>query len=287
MNMATVSKGVAAKLASAAGTAALLAAISSVMVVSLNSQGYIVNRKSRFAVPLLQKMAGDKGIFDANHPVKSLIPAAIHSLVINHLGEWYVSAVQRLSEMDGTGRRGVIIRRLLFEALDAFLPIWWIAAVRRDKAMLVGEIQSIYMIDEVRRMATESVLPYILQAFNRYRSGRGVFADVADLVDRPEELDEWDDFNDWLEMVTQFGYLVSLGWVVPITFQWAFLSNYFEARSDVFHMCFCCRRPFPGAPADVATWRRTIEIIGYGGAAWNVVVASYAARRLLRKRSAT
>lgn len=252
-------------LASAASTAGMLAGVGAWFVVAMNCMGYIVDRKSRLAVGSLQRLAAPGGLLDKKHHLKMYIAPVTHVFVVYGLGVQYARAVELLSLRDGTGNDGVIAKRLMFEAIYAFMPLTWLALVRRDKAALASEVQAIYATDEIRRVVCGTVMPYV-QAARQRRSG--ALRNEADL-----ELGEWEDFNDWLEMATQFTYVVFLGADAPFVVPFSLLSNIIEERSSVFKLCYCKRRPQPeqkaGLRQDARAWIAVLNGVAFFGAVIN------------------
>lgn len=233
----------------------------------------------------------------------------LHSIVMNTVNTHYTALASKLSDLDGSGPSGVIIKRLLFEALDAFLPLWLLGVVRRDEEALAEEVKGLFMQDQARRMVVESVLPFIsspqakaffqivllrsrqanvasknraaflmeLFSYQYEKSSAGRRRAKTEVLEHSETLDEWEEFDDWLEMLTQFAYLVLFGADALYVFPIALGSNLLEARSDVFKMCCVMRRPSPEPYADVSqtleTWQRVLTFIAWTGAAFNTVKA--------------
>lgn len=54
----------------------------------------------------------------------------------------------------------VVFKRFLFELLYTFTDLSYIAFVRFDIEALKRELISIYSADEIRRLLTESIIPY-------------------------------------------------------------------------------------------------------------------------------
>lgn len=54
----------------------------------------------------------------------------------------------------------MILKRFLFEMLYTFTDLSYIAFVRFDIEALKSELIAIYSVDEVRRVMTESIVPY-------------------------------------------------------------------------------------------------------------------------------
>ena len=295
------------------GTCAVGAFVGGLIIASLNWQGYINSPRSRFAVPVLQRACRPRAMFDASHTWKGLIPMAVHSLSMNYLNKGWAVLAAEMSAWDGTGTSGTIVKRLVLEGLDGFMPIFWLAVVRRDREGLAEEMQGLYICDQARRMAVESLLPYLFispKVGGRVRSLKDKvlspkqappISDGSKMLlqmsarsqpsldwpskgnfklatgDELNELDEFEEFDDWLEMLLQFAYISWLGHDALYMLPASFMSNMFEARSDMFKLCCCMQRPQPEPEAiisrDVATWHGTMRLIAYLGAAMNAADA--------------
>ena len=56
-------------------------------------------------------------------------------------------------------------------------------------------------------------------------------------------LDPYEDFDDYLEMVIQFGYITLFASAFPLAAALSLASNVLELGSDLFKLSFLCRRP--------------------------------------------
>ncbi|KAK3261613.1 hypothetical protein CYMTET_29488 [Cymbomonas tetramitiformis] len=292
-------------LKNTAVTIVILAAVKAILITSLNLQGYIKSSASRCAIPVLQRMAAPGGVCDAEHSIKGLAPVIIHSLIINALNTRYTALCQKQAASDGTGNSAVLMKRLFFEGLDTFLPLWWLSVVRADRPALADELLSLLRNDPIRRLLVESILPLLqlrqgasflrmvllrsrLQgkppkdrlAFLLHTVSNEGGDDKKNLESAPadvEDLVEWEDFDDWVEMVAQFATLMFFGPNAPYAFPVVLLSNVLEARSDVFKLCCCTRRPalesIENVSREISTWHGTLKLIAYVGAVVNIGAA--------------
>ena len=115
-------------------------------------------------------------------------------------------------------------------------------------------------------MFLESILPYLTETLTRKMkgnisdssllrgeskaeataAGRLTRADLEDEIDK-EEREEFDDF---LELVIQFGYVCLFAAACPLAAALSVVSNMVEMRSDLFRLSHVCRLPVaqPGVP---------------------------------------
>lgn len=66
-----------------------------------------------------------------------------------------------------------------------------------------------------------------------------------------------DTFEDYLEMVIQFGYVTLFSPAFPMAAMCALLNNVIEIRSDAFKLCVTFQRPFGQRVESIGTWQVT------------------------------
>ena len=62
-------------------------------------------------------------------------------------------------------------------------------------------------------------------------------------------------FEDYLEMLIQFGYVMLFSSAFPLAAMCSFLNNLIEIRSDAFKLCFVHQRPFPQRVGSIGVWQ--------------------------------
>ncbi|KAH7881842.1 calcium-activated chloride channel-domain-containing protein [Phlebopus sp. FC_14] len=146
-------------------------------------------------------------------------------------------------------------------------------------------------------------LPYVLRAIESFRSGKGfrnggakgsgvvgkkkrvAFEDepigqgqegrgkeereFLETVRSEVALPEYDVFEDYSEMVTQFGYVALWSTIWPLAPVMALLNNYIEARSDAFKMTVHTRRPIPVRTDTVGPWLESLSFLTWLSALTN------------------
>jgi hypothetical protein len=64
-----------------------------------------------------------------------------------------------------------------------------------------------------------------------------------------------DTFEDFLEMVIQYGLLIFFSPAFPLAALFALINNVFEIRSDAFKMCYLHQRPFGQDVSNIGMWQ--------------------------------
>eukprot|EP00981_Chlorochromonas_danica_P001972 scaffold409_cov167-Ochromonas_danica.AAC.4 len=68
-------------------------------------------------------------------------------------------------------------------------------------------------------------------------------------------------FEDFAEMVVQFGYTTMFVAAFPLATVLSLVNNYVEIRVDAWKLCHLCRRPEPRSMEDIGTWYTILELI--------------------------
>ena len=72
---------------------------------------------------------------------------------------------------------------------------------------------------------------------------------------------KWADlYEDYLELVIQFGYIIFLSNLFPLAAFFSLINNMIEIRTDAFKLCMIYQRPFTQRVKDIGHWQvRTKE----------------------------
>ncbi len=71
---------------------------------------------------------------------------------------------------------------------------------------------------------------------------------------------KWTDlYEDYLELVIQFGYIIFLSTLFPLAAFFCLLSNVLEIRTDAFKLCMIYQRPFSERVKDIGHWQKIME----------------------------
>ncbi|CAF0967165.1 unnamed protein product [Adineta ricciae] len=71
---------------------------------------------------------------------------------------------------------------------------------------------------------------------------------------------KWQDlYEDSLELVVQFGYIIFLSTLFPLAAFFSLLNNILEIRTDAFKLCMIYQRPFSQRVKDIGHWQKIME----------------------------
>jgi len=241
---------------SALVTGAMLMVAAAVMVLSLNLQGYI--RHNSFwgewlHFHFLSDFAEPGAVFDPNgggpYPkILPLVPVVGHTLVILLLNNVYSTIAESLTEWENHKTRqahenAVIVKRFLFECFDCYVALFYLAFCQMDIVLLGNELASLYMLNSVRRIFCESILPVFIRragAASKKMTGKkddsekpsGALASALEEAD----MDPYEQFDDFMEMVGNWSCKKSIS---TMLFKTKLMRCFFVLFRPIWHMDCC------------------------------------------------
>jgi len=204
----------------------------------------------------------------------------------------------------------LIMKRFVFEFCDFFLYLLYIGLYTLNIRLLRTNLATLFMIDEIRRVLTETLIPYIMQ--NRQKlekkakkglekakekanklSNKGQAKEekkeqeetlanknTQEYVDQKEmeeiEKDEYEIFDDYLEMIITFGYITLFASAFPLAATISVVFIYFEARSDIFKLEKTLKRPHVIKTVSIGSWQLVLEVMAFMSIFTNIVLFAYA-----------
>jgi hypothetical protein len=100
-----------------------------------------------------------------------------------------------------------------------------------------------------------------------------------------EELQELDKedieiFDDYIEMITTFGYLAMFGCCFMLAAPCIFVFILIEARSDLFKLETTMKRPIPGKAHHIGSWSYCLSLFCFFSIFSNIIVSCYASKQM-------
>lgn len=293
-------------------TAILLGVAFSVMILSLNLQGYIrpMNDPERwndehqhpFHYPFLSGLAEEGNLFDAASQWKCFIPVVLHAVCIMTMNINYRHVAEAMTnwenhETENSHANSLILKRFLFEAFDAYVALFYLAFYERDVDRLRAELVSLFYIDTFRRMLVEYVLPRVLHLMGRSKkssqevenAGRTTYKKSDEGDAKPHapltsecDRDEYEQFDDYLEMVIELGYVTLFASAYPLASLIAIAANLIEVRTDFFKLTKVCRRPRSIRTDGLGMWKMLMSSIIWLSALTNCLIFGFTSQQLMQ-----
>ncbi|KAK9767133.1 hypothetical protein K7432_003292 [Basidiobolus ranarum] len=96
--------------------------------------------------------------------------------------------------------------------------------------------------------------------------------DFLNRIIEESKLPEYDVYEDYVEMITQFGYVALFSSIWTLTPLTAFVNNWIEMRSDAAKICINTRRPIPSRTDTIGPWLDNLSIISWLSSLTNTVL---------------
>ncbi|KAL8170766.1 hypothetical protein V2J09_022570 [Rumex salicifolius] len=165
--------------------------------------------------------------------------------------------------------------------LQTYVGLFYHALVHRNINTLRQIVLSRLIVSEVFENVTENCLPYITYKFRKYTAVRKEkklkgksSKDKVQITSRVEKEflkpaytarigDDLEDglFDDFLELVLQFGMIMMFACAFPPAFAFAAMNNITEIRTDALKMLVTLKRPVPRAAATIGAWLNIFQFL--------------------------
>nr|XP_023025137.1 anoctamin-10-like [Leptinotarsa decemlineata] len=233
-----------------------------------------------------------------------MLPSIVYSIIVAVVNAYYRKLATYLTEWENHRtqsqyERHRVTKLVLFEFVNNFLSLFYIAFIVRDMDMLRSQLQTMLIITQAINNFQETVQPlaikyyamkvqnWKLRIFDKPSSMKKpkVFKENASEENNPltdvkipqlqkddprvkqaiqeGEMEAYEGtYDDYLELFIQFGYVFLFSSVYPIAALWAVLNNVVEIRADAFKLCKVFQRPMSRKVKDIGAWQRAFEVLG-------------------------
>ncbi|XP_065883003.1 anoctamin-10-like isoform X2 [Dysidea avara] len=255
------------------------------MILSLNLNGYIIDKNSPIYVSYLAQFAEPGGWFAQDSPYFGyMLPVIGHSLVIFVINQLYSKIAQRCTDNENhrdvhSWHNSLIFKRVLFECADCYLPLFYIAFYQFNVVALRNEMIGLFYTDEVRRVMIETVIPTVIGVVKMLKS-KTTKEDCQFLKDHVK--DEYEQFDDYLEMVIQFGYITLFASAFPLASAVSLIFLWIELRSDLLKLLWTYRRPYPRREKDIGIWLTVMKAMVYIGILTNCFILGFSSEQMMQ-----
>ncbi|CUF02836.1 Anoctamin, putative [Bodo saltans] len=279
-------------------------------VCSLNLQGYMRGQDPLLEIDAISAYADPGSLFDPEGYL-FVVPITIHAcsilvlnLVYRRISMWLTALENYPTETEH--EHAMIVKRVCFEFVDCFAALFYVAFYRRDIVQLRQELLSLYTFDQVRRVALETVMPFVTQRASHWwhhRSSRtegsatlddGVGAspspsssaklhdDRATFTRAMDEIEkeEYESFDDYMEMTMQYGYVTLFASAFPLAAVCSVIGNLLEINSDFVKLRYVLRRPLPRREVSIGPWVQVLRLFTYISVITNVSVFAYTSNQM-------
>jgi len=261
----------------------LMAVSATLVILFLNVLGYIDSHHWVYVEPL-SRLAQKGAILDKNTEW-AYIPTILQSLTMNILAIYNkkLAAITTRWENHRTNtafNNAMIFKRFFFEIINTFTPLLYIGFWRLELGALRDELFALYTTDEIRRLVTEMLIPYVQKRLATPLAKKDKEKKLTQeefIQEKLKELDlaEYDNYDDYLEMIIQFGYITIFATAFPLSGVFSLVFNYLEKNSDSIKLKHGYRRPIPTIVNGIGSWQSWINFMSHICLVTNTILIAY------------
>ena len=271
-----------------------------------------------FHIPFFAKYADEGAIFDPNGWL-FIVPTILHVSIILGLNTMYREVGTWLTEnenhkTDESFEQSLILKRFLFEAFDCYIALFYLAFMQFDVMKLRGELVTLYATDTLRRFGLETLLPFVLQLVTGQKSQKERLrllrkenpmheeenkkgeddAQVSStalstdkefdlMLQAVDEMDltEYEQFDDYMEMVIEFGYIVLFASAFPLAGFFSCILHVIEAKSDQYKLLHLYQKPIPAKATSIGIWQSILTTLAWCSILTNCMLFSLSSEQMM------
>ncbi|KAK4427299.1 Anoctamin-like protein [Sesamum alatum] len=165
--------------------------------------------------------------------------------------------------------------------MQSYIGIFYHALLHRNFMTLRQVLIQRLLISEVLENLLENSIPYLSYSFKKFRAVRNKgksekgpstgkprpipriekdFLKPAYAASIGQEIEDGL-FDDFLELVLQFGMIMMFACAFPLAFAFAAVNNIMEIRADALKLLAMMRRPIPRADATIGAWLNIFQFL--------------------------
>lgn len=250
-----------------------------------------------YRVVLMMVLSRSESVRKYSGPITSFTAASINLIIIIILGRFYAWLAVKLTDMeyhrtDSNYEDSLTIKMYLFQFVNYYASIFYIAFFKGRHEFLFNytepcdqsgclielciQLAIIMVGKQILNNVQEVLYPIVQNSMNRNylrRKGNKVSPWKEDL-----NLMGWSSltlFDEYLEMVIQFGFITLFVVAFPLGPLFAFLNNMLEIRIDAFKVLTQLQRPIPRPAKDIGIWLPILNTISKLGVITNGAIIAF------------
>lgn len=250
-----------------------------VMFCSLNMMGY-VSDEEKYCIPALANLAKPGGTFEKGSTL-SFIPSILMTVGMTIIGKLYEPTAEWTTERENHKTKeahmnSTNLKKFAFNVTLYYSHLFYVAFLKMDLVGLRKELITLALVDEIRRIVSESALPAVLQnkGFHLDKKYETIVEEELNELVKPE----YTYFEDYLELVIQYGYVTLFAVAFPLGAAINYIFLFFERRSDTYKIEKLCRRPISMSTSDIGIWDNIMVFMSYMSIFTNLFLFAFATK---------
>ncbi|CAG2102368.1 unnamed protein product, partial [Medioppia subpectinata] len=159
----------------------------------------------------------------------------------------------------------IAVFRFQLQFMNSFLSLFYIAFYIGDMDKLQEQLATLLITRQVIGNIKESIVPFVWESYKLSAKLHKIRVNEISSVELEANMRRYDStFDDYLELIIQFGYVMLFSSTFPMAAVCALINNIIEIRSDAFKLCVIYQRPFGGHRVrDIGQWEDVLNAIAY------------------------
>ncbi|RWS23472.1 anoctamin-8-like protein 3, partial [Leptotrombidium deliense] len=180
------------------------------------------------------------------------LPGVGYALVVIAISHFYRIFADKLNNWENhrtqSSHEGhLIIKLVMFEFVNNFMSIFYVAFYIQDMSMLKWQIGTLLVVNQIVDNIQEVFLPLWASRKSNEEISLVKKQDLTEdslKIIRESKLPVYENtYFDYLELYIQFGHVFLFASVFPFAPILALINNLVEIRSDSFKLCYAFQRP--------------------------------------------
>ena len=173
---------------------------------------------------------------------------------------------------DSAHRNHLIAKIFCFRFVASFISLFYYAfAPQHSLLQLAVQLGTFMIVGQLYRQVLETCLPRAKRALRECRfrrrvrqaedsgvtegkRGRRLVRHATSQAWAEARMPRYDTFNDYAELLIQFGYVTFFSWAFPLAPLCALLNNVVEMRTDAYKLCYTSQRPIAAKAGGIGVW---------------------------------
>mmetsp|Transcript_7433 Transcript_7433/g.9223 ORF Transcript_7433/g.9223 Transcript_7433/m.9223 type:complete len:263 (+) Transcript_7433:83-871(+) len=174
---------------------------------------------------------------------------------------------------------------------DSYIVLMYLAFYEQDVAKVRSELINVFNVDTFRRLLLEGVIPFIttkvrlrnkLHSIRDLKKNDDLNQNQQSVMEEEAEKEPYEEFDDYIEMIIQFGYITLFASAYPLAPFVAIMANFVELRLDAFKITHVHRRPWTMSVSSIGVWASLIRCIVWASAITNCMIFCFTSRQMVQ-----
>jgi anoctamin-10 len=200
------------------------------------------------------------------------IPGIVYAVIVMVMNRLYRTLATKLNDYENhrtqsSHENHLIVKLILFEFVNNFMSIFYVAFYVRDMSSLKWQIGTMLIVYQIVDNVQEVFLPLLetrgIQRSIELYAKKNDYSPVRVQVVKEGGMPVYEDtYYDFLELYIQFGFVFLFLSVFPLAPVLALVNNWIELKSDALKLCIGHQRPHPRKSSRInGAWLKAFQVM--------------------------